>query len=267
MTTIRNTWKDALRVSSLPGTTRAILLYLADRMDGDGGNCFPSTKRIAEETGFSERTVCTHIHSARKAGWLATKNFRRGQSWKSHQYLPAVPTAPDLDNHPKATEEPSAANSDNPAQATEIIDGKLLKELQSTSSLTPSIVSTAENTEIPRAERPALSAPPDELPFSPPATAAAQPESTKPKKRKDQRKLTDEERELAYEGHVVRLNNFHWRGLQEKFGVDDDTLTQLMKDRDEWLRTLPEDDERRLPGTWFWATKQWLAARTQRGDE
>jgi len=100
-------------------------------MNADGKDCYPTTKRIAEETGLSERSVCTHLKKATETGWLfAFRKGDSGQAWSRHQYRPNVP---------KGTEPPSAPL----AEGTEPHDIKALNVVQSSSSVSSSIPSRA----------------------------------------------------------------------------------------------------------------------------
>jgi len=61
-------------------------------MDKSGGSCFPSTKRLSEETGLSERTVCTHLEIAEKEGWIQKmQQGLTGRAWKRHSYQALIP--------------------------------------------------------------------------------------------------------------------------------------------------------------------------------
>jgi Helix-turn-helix domain len=269
---IRNAWKDALRVSELPGITRAILFYLAGRMDADGGNCYPSTMRIAEETGYSERSVRTHIANAKAAGWLTVQSAGRGMAWRNYQYFPSFPAPAsadaktDFDNPWKGAATDAAANSDNRWKGAAIIDGRVRQELPPTSSYTSSDREKAPDGAT--AAQPEQ--PPSPLLFGdlPPQSPPAPPAAVSPAKRKpkaEKPKLTPEDLALAYEGTVVRLSNHDWRKWMEEFDLTDELLEKLINERDEYLRHLPEGDLRRNSRTWFLPTKQWLKTRTQKG--
>jgi hypothetical protein len=96
-------------------------------MDPNGGSCFPSTKMIAEKTGLSERTVCTHLENASKDGWLKKMTHGlTGQNWKRNKYQAVFP--------PKALKEVQHQGTEPHAEGTESDDIKALKEVQSSSS-------------------------------------------------------------------------------------------------------------------------------------
>jgi len=52
-------------------TEHAVLLYLANRCDDDGKNCFPSKTLIAKNTRYSERTVQRVLIILEKGDWLS----------------------------------------------------------------------------------------------------------------------------------------------------------------------------------------------------
>lgn len=84
-------YRDALRRSELPATTRAILTYLSTRANTDGGSCFPSVATIAADTAFSKRTVCTHLEKAEEAGWIIRRQVGDGKGWRRNTYTLTVP--------------------------------------------------------------------------------------------------------------------------------------------------------------------------------
>lgn len=133
-------WQKAIRKSGLEATTRHVLLNLASRMDTDGGNCFPSTRLQAEDTGLSERSICTHLEIAEKAGYVARiREGNRGQGWH-YRYYPA------FGNNIEGTEPASAPSgqgtepaSEHSSERTEPHDRKELKDVQCTLPVTKPI--------------------------------------------------------------------------------------------------------------------------------
>jgi hypothetical protein len=86
------TWRHAIIKSTLPPTTRHVLLTLACHLNDLGEDCFPSTLMLAEETGLSERSVCTHLAVAAERGWFVVRKHGYGkQKWARHEYLPRIP--------------------------------------------------------------------------------------------------------------------------------------------------------------------------------
>jgi len=86
-------------------TTKHVLLTLAVWMSGprvdpitdqdqnavEGYRCYPSTRRIAENTGLSQRCVIEHVNLASDTGWLQIWKKGYGKSWRSNEYIPCMP--------------------------------------------------------------------------------------------------------------------------------------------------------------------------------
>lgn len=86
------TWRHAIIKSGLSPTTRHVLLTLSCHLNDLGEDCFPSTAMLAEETGLSERSVCTHLATAAALGWFVVrKHGFAKQRWARHEYLPRIP--------------------------------------------------------------------------------------------------------------------------------------------------------------------------------
>lgn len=86
-------WRHAVLKSSLPATTRHVLLTISCFMNDVGGGCYPTQEQLAEASGLSDRAVRQHIDDAVKAGWLVRKEHGfRGQKWRNHEYEAAWPT-------------------------------------------------------------------------------------------------------------------------------------------------------------------------------
>jgi len=133
-------WRKAIMNSNLPSTQRYVLHVVGFHMNGDGGECFPSTKLLARETGLSERTVVTHLMDARKKGWLRVTERREGKAWKHHSYTPGFPQGTEADSAPKGVEgaSPPAEALNLTHDGTESDDMKALKEVQSSTSVSTS---------------------------------------------------------------------------------------------------------------------------------
>ncbi|PWJ75268.1 helix-turn-helix protein [Pseudaminobacter salicylatoxidans] len=149
------TWRHAIIKSRLSPTTRHVLLTISVFMNDAGDGCYPTTKQLADATGLSERSVCTHIEAARDAGWLSVSvHGFKGQKWKNHQYEAAWPedegTEPDDKKALKEVQQQGTeARSVRPGKAlnlfpkgTEPDDKKALKEVQSTSPVTTPITNS-----------------------------------------------------------------------------------------------------------------------------
>jgi hypothetical protein len=132
----KHQWLDLVEdTSNLPAPTRHLLLSLGRRMEADGSSCYPSTRTIAERTGLSERTVCTHLAIAEAAGWLKRSARGRvaGQAWRGHEYRPAIPPKV-LNDVRHVRPEGTEADSVPIEKGTEPHDKKVLKDVQSSST-------------------------------------------------------------------------------------------------------------------------------------
>ena len=152
------TWRSAVASKHGPkqSTTRHLLLTLSLHMNEKGGSCFPSTKTLAEETGYSERTICTHLQKAADQGWLI-KGSRGtgGKGWKRNKYSARIPAkaqralkevqyeGPGSDDKalkqvqcdPREGTEPLSEGTEPNAEGTEPDDNKALKEVQCRTSV------------------------------------------------------------------------------------------------------------------------------------
>jgi len=124
-------WRDLVASKQGPkrSTTRHVLLTLSLHMQLDGSSCFPSVRLLAERTGLSERTVCTHLRAACEESWIRKiVKGKSGKGWRLHQYFPTIPVG---------AEPPSLRQSkrtESGAQGTEPDSINALKEVQSNSS-------------------------------------------------------------------------------------------------------------------------------------
>lgn len=98
-------WRDAVRTDQgPPATTRYVLIALSLHADPKGGSCYPSTRRLATETGLSRRSVEEHLRRAENLGWI-TRSHRgpdRGQAWKLMAYTLTVPNVGHDGSQPEA---------------------------------------------------------------------------------------------------------------------------------------------------------------------
>lgn len=81
-----------------PSTARLVLLTLSLHMDMYGGQCFPSTRTLAKETGLTRRAVENNIKKAIELGWL--KKQQRGldgRAWRRCEYTALIPSV--VGNH------------------------------------------------------------------------------------------------------------------------------------------------------------------------
>jgi Helix-turn-helix domain len=89
------TWRTAILKSTLPPTTRHVLLTLSCHMNDAGESCFPSIERLSRETGLSRRAVITHLGGAREGGWIRSeKHGFSGQEWARNEYRISWPPEP-----------------------------------------------------------------------------------------------------------------------------------------------------------------------------
>jgi hypothetical protein len=116
-------------------------------MDMQGQNCYPSTKTLARYTGYSERTVCTHIDIVVKAKWLKKESANiKGQAWKRNKYSAVLSSKAlkQIQHHNEGTE--------FDAEGTEADNKKAMKEIQSNSfnnSLKNSLYNIRKKKELP----------------------------------------------------------------------------------------------------------------------
>lgn len=177
------TWRHAIIKSSLPPTTRHVLLTLSCHLNDLGEDCFPSTAMLADETGLSERSVCTHLALAAEHGWFVVRRHGYGkQKWARHEYFPRIPEGfevPDRDDQgTERTSAPSKKGRGTKAlndvqchvdkgteagsvpskkalnvvpEGTEPNDEKALNDVQSNTAVNPSIKAAACASEEPPA--------------------------------------------------------------------------------------------------------------------
>lgn len=85
-------WRQMLLKSSLPGTTRHVLLTLSCHVNDSGEPCYPSVDQLVSETGLSKQTVLTHLKEAKQAGWIkVSRHGFSGQKWSRNEYELAWP--------------------------------------------------------------------------------------------------------------------------------------------------------------------------------
>ena len=115
-------WRQAIQKSELPSTTKLVLLNLSIYMNEVGEGCYPTTATQAKDTGLSERSVCTHLDNAEKAGFLLKSlHGYGGQKWSRNEYFATYPKGTELD----------AKALNLTTEGTEPDDKKALKEVQS----------------------------------------------------------------------------------------------------------------------------------------
>jgi hypothetical protein len=88
------TWANE---QQLPGVPKSILVYLGDRMNDAVGYAWPSTARIAKDTGWHRRTVAKAVKYLVAEGFIATRRqyYVGDHSLGSNRYyFPALGTVP-----------------------------------------------------------------------------------------------------------------------------------------------------------------------------
>ncbi len=140
-------WQRAIASDNGPSspTTRLVLFALSVFMDQNCGNCFPSTKKLSDATGLSERCVCEHLAKAEKNGWIEKiEKTGNGQAWKKHSYEALIPKKALIESKhlsTKGTDAKSAhcqKGTDSHSKGTDSDDIKALTEGQSTITYTKS---------------------------------------------------------------------------------------------------------------------------------
>lgn len=85
-------WRQAIAKAKLESSTKLVLFILANYMNEHGGGCYPTVETITEESGLSDRTVRTHLHKARDAGFIEVrKHGFSGQEWANNEYHARYP--------------------------------------------------------------------------------------------------------------------------------------------------------------------------------
>lgn len=143
-------WRQAVQRSSLPSTTKLVLLNLSVYMNDAGDSCFPTVRQQALDTGLSERAVCDHLGRAVEAGFISKSvHGYSGQRWARHEYAATFPKNCALGSEKgtdggsvpqaKGTERPSVPRDKALTLTQEGTDGgstKALTEGQSNSPVT-----------------------------------------------------------------------------------------------------------------------------------
>ncbi len=113
---------------------KSVLMNLCIRAD-NYGVCFPSQRRIAEDTGYSERTVRRHIKALEDAGLIERERRQKGYIRSSDSYMITAPIVKDVlckknnsDNQNDVSgadlDNVSYAEADNVSAANEYTDKK-----------------------------------------------------------------------------------------------------------------------------------------------
>jgi hypothetical protein len=82
--------------ANLDGTSKLVLLRLADFANDDGGSIFPTVKRVAEDCGISARTTQETLRRLESAGVLVMVREADAGARKPREYRIDVPTLASL---------------------------------------------------------------------------------------------------------------------------------------------------------------------------
>jgi hypothetical protein len=88
-TSFRWRWREAVMKSELPPLTTLVAYALAMHMDDDGGSCFPSVVRLAEETRLAESTVREQLRLLERRGFIRTA--RGGGRGRANEFQALIP--------------------------------------------------------------------------------------------------------------------------------------------------------------------------------
>lgn len=89
-------WIEAVReCRGIPASAKAIMLSLAGCADINGGNCFPSLRRLADEAGLKIRQTQYLLRRAQKQGLIAVHSRFKGRRQTSNMYELRLPEKSD----------------------------------------------------------------------------------------------------------------------------------------------------------------------------
>jgi hypothetical protein len=228
-------WRKAIQQApkaALPSTARLVLLNLSIYMDNDGKSCFPSTRQQALDTGLSERAICEHISKAMEAGFLQkSKAGYSGKAWAHYEYFATFPqegadarSVPKEDSREQGADPASVPNADNQPQAADV------KSVPNGEGADARSVPQPKGTDFHDTK----------------ALTDGQSNSTRELPKEESRAAAL----LIFEGYVIRLNERHFEGKRQEYGLTEQQLADYLTERDKWLRTLPADDPR-VTSWWF----------------
>jgi hypothetical protein len=72
----------------LPAMQKIVLVMLANRVNKDSGDCFPSLTRIADDSGMNRRSAIRQIEELEKGGYLTViRSVKNGEKQANHYRL------------------------------------------------------------------------------------------------------------------------------------------------------------------------------------
>lgn len=93
-------WRQMLLKSSLPGTTRHVLLTLSCHVNDAGEPCYPTVDRLVCETGLSKRSVLDALKKGKEAGWIEVGKHGFGDGrHQTNEYRLAWPDVVESENY------------------------------------------------------------------------------------------------------------------------------------------------------------------------
>lgn len=120
------TWRDAIRRAKVPPLTKLVCYTLSSYLNDVGACCWPSVKRLMEETGLGNKALAAHLKNACDAGLLHIRRERSKDGRMSKNFyhprfpdnarLPRVDDAPEDDQVSEGHEaKPSVGGTSGPS--------------------------------------------------------------------------------------------------------------------------------------------------------
>lgn len=84
-------WRQAIKDSTLPPSSRHIAHALSDFGDEHGGDIWPSIARLAHDSGLRDRAVRMHLKGLERAGWIQIHHRYNKKGQTSSSYTLHIP--------------------------------------------------------------------------------------------------------------------------------------------------------------------------------
>ena len=95
------TWRDAIRKSKAPALTKHVCNCIANYLSDVGEGCYPGVKALMNDSSLSNRSVATHIETAKKFGLLKiVREVGKDGRFKRTFYFPRFPDNTSLPREP-----------------------------------------------------------------------------------------------------------------------------------------------------------------------